>query len=99
MADASTLVAVKMAMGITVSAYDTEISDLIDAGQKDLELVCGITLDPADKLVLQAIKTYVRMSFRSPGDYDRLRQSYEAQKGQLMIATGYTDWGEIDGTS
>ena len=97
MADASTLVAVKMAMGITVSAYDTEISDLIDAGQKDLELVCGITLDPADKLVLQAIKTYVRMSFRSPADFDRLLKSYESQKGQLMIASGYTDWGDIDG--
>lgn len=99
MADSTTLAAVKLSMGITVTAYDTEISDLIDAGLADLELVCGISLDVTDKLVLQAIKTYVRMSFRSPADYDRLRASYEAQKGQLMTATGYTDWGDADGQS
>lgn len=99
MADTTTLAAVKLSMGITVTAYDTEISDLIDAGLADLELVCGISLDETDKLVLQAIKTYVRMSFRSPADYDRLRASYESQKGQLMIATGYTDWGDNDGQS
>lgn len=97
MADTSTLTAVKLSMGITVTAYDAEISDLIDAGLADLVLVCGTTLDVTDKLVLQAVKTYVRMSFWSPSDYDRLRQSYETQKGQLMIATGYTDWGDQDG--
>ncbi len=97
MADTTTLAAVKLAMGITAEAYDSEISDLIDAGLADLELICGATLDITDKLVLQAVKTYVRMSFRSPADYDRLRQAYESQKGQLMIATGYTDWGDLDG--
>ena len=98
MAQADTLTAVKLSMGITATAYDAELVDLIDTGKADLELVCGITLDETDKLVLQAIKTYCRMSFRSPSDYDRLRLSYEAQKGQLMIATGYTDWGDDDGT-
>lgn len=97
MADTSTLTAVRLSMGITVTAYDAEISDLIDAGLADLEHVCGTTLDLTDKLVLQAVKTYCRMSFRSPADYDRLRQSYEAQKGQLMITTGYTDWGDLGG--
>ncbi len=97
MADTTTLAAVKLAMGITAEAYDAEISDLIDAGLADLELTCGTPQDITDKLVLQAVKTYVRMSFRSPADYDRLRQAYESQKGQLMIATGYTDWGDLDG--
>lgn len=99
MADIATLEAVKLSMGITASAYDTEISDLIDAGVMDLELVCGTNLDVKDKLVLQAVKTYVRMSFRSPADFDRLLKSYESQKGQLMIASGYTDWGDSDGSS
>lgn len=97
MADTTTLNAVKLSMGITATAYDGEIADLIDAGLADLELVCGTELDETDKLVLQALKTYCRMSFRSPADYDRLRQSYESQKGQLMFATGYTDWGDLDG--
>lgn len=97
MADTNTLAAVKLAMGITAEAYDAEISDLIDAGLADLQLVTGKAQDETDKMVLQAVKTYVRMSFRSPADYDRLRQAYESQKGQLMIATGYTDWGDLDG--
>lgn len=97
MAQADTLAAVKLSMGITVDAYNAEISDLIDAGLADLELVCGTELDITDKLVLQAVKTYCRMSFRSPADYDRLQKSYESQKGTLMISTGYTDWGGVDG--
>lgn len=98
MAD-GTLESVKLSLGVTVSAYDAEISDLIEAAIADLQLAIGADLDDTDKLVLQAIKTYVRMSFRSPADYDRLLKSYESQKGQLQIATGYTNWGKSDGQS
>lgn len=94
-----TLDSVKLSLGITVSAYDAEITDLIDAAMADLKLAIGTDPDDTDKLVLQAVKTYVRMSFRSPADYDRLLRSYESQKGQLQIATGYTDWGGTDGES
>lgn len=97
MADTTTLAAVKLSMGITATIYDSEISSLIDAAKLDLQLALGKEVDQSDALVLQAIKTYCRMSFRSPTDYDRLRASYEAQKGMLQIATGYTDWGDIDG--
>ena len=95
----ATLDSVKLSLGVTVTAYDAEITELISAAKADLELPVGATLDETDPLVLQAIKTYVRMSFRSPADYDRLRASYETQKGQLRIATGYTDWGDDDGES
>lgn len=99
--DSALLTAVKLSLGILsdVTAYDPEITALIEAGQKDLETVCGMELDITDALVLQAVKTYVRMSFRSPADYDRLRASYESQKGHLMITTGYTDWRDTDGES
>ena len=42
-----------------------------------------------DPLVVQAVKTYVRMSFGSPSDYDRLKRSYDEQKAQMQTATGY----------
>lgn len=45
-----------------------------------------------DPLVLRALITYARMYFRSPDDYDRLEKAYEAQKGTLMHASGYTDY-------
>ena len=51
-----------------------------------------------DKWVMQAIKTYARMNFGSPGDYDRLAASYDIQRKQLANATGYTDFGEEAGT-
>ena len=47
-----------------------------------------------DALVARAIFTYARMHFRSPDDYERLKESYNVQKVQLMHATGYTDYGE-----
>ena len=50
--------------------------------------------DIEDKLVLQAMKTYVRMNFGSPADYDKLYASYKVQREQLANATGYTNFGE-----
>ena len=86
--------AVKRALGLTVDIYDDELQDLIDAAYLDLDIagVTGYNVD--DALVRQAVKTYVRAHFKSPDDYDRLAASYEAQKGQLQIATGYTNWGD-----
>ena len=83
----------KLALRITTNAYDTEIEDLIDAAQLDMG-IAGVTLpDNLDALCERAILTYVRVNFGSPPDYDRLKASYDEQKGQLRIATGYTDWG------
>ena len=48
--------------------------------------------DIQDALVMRAIFTYVRMNFGSPDDYDRVKESYENQKAQLMTAENYTDF-------
>lgn len=88
------LEAVKLSMGITVSAYDAEIQDLISAALADLGIAGVDNTLTQDPLILQAVKTYCRAHFRSPADYDRLRAAYDEQKAQLMTATGYTDWGD-----
>ncbi len=90
------LESVKTALGITVSAYDDEIGDLIDAALLDLG-IAGVEAAEGDKLILQAVKTYCRAHFRSPADYDKLKAAYDEQKGMLMIASGYTNWGASDG--
>ena len=83
----------KMAMRVTTTSYDTEIQSYIDSAMLDLG-IAGVDIPPqSDALVNKAIITYVRMSFGSPADYDRLKASYDEQKAQLMNATGYTDWG------
>lgn len=83
----------KMAMRVTTSSYDSEIQTYIESAMLDLG-IAGVEIpQTADALVQKAVLTYVRMSFGSPSDYDRLKASYDEQKAQLMNATGYTDWG------
>lgn len=50
-----------------------------------------------DPLVQRAIFTYVRAHFGSPSDYDRLKESYNTQKVQLMHADRYTNYDGGDG--
>lgn len=88
------LEAVKRALRLTVNVYDTELQELIDAALLDLGIAGVTEYSENDPLVLTAVKTYCRMRFGSPDDYDRLAAAYDAQKGALQIATGYTDWGE-----
>ncbi len=83
----------KLALRLTTDAYDGEITDLIAAATLDLG-IAGVEQAEADALMQRAILTYVRMHFGSPEDYDRLAASYDAQKGALQVATGYTDWGD-----
>ena len=85
------LEAVKLAMAITVDAFDAELTSLIEAAQRDLA-IAGIRADTGDALIRRAVITYCRLHFQSPPDYDKLAEAYELQKVQLMHATGYTDW-------
>lgn len=84
------LQAVKLALRIKSNAYDSDIQDLIDAAIADIGII-GVDAQALadDPLVMQAIKTYVRLNFGSPSDYDRLERSYKEQKAQLQTATGY----------
>lgn len=84
------LALVKLAMRLTTTAYDTEITRLINAACLDLGIVdIQVTSSTTDPLLQQAVCTYCRMHFGTPEDYDRLKASYDEQKAQLMTAKGY----------
>lgn len=85
---------VKLALRITTTAYDSELTDLIASAQLDLGIAGVVIPDTIDALVTKAVITYCKMSFGLPEDYDRLKASYDEQKAQLRTATGYTDWGD-----
>ena len=88
------LSAVKLALRITTTAFDSELNDLINAGLIDLKQA-GITNQNAeDPMIRRAIITFCRLNFGQPDDYDRLKKSYDEQKAQLGMATGYTEWTE-----
>lgn len=83
---------VKLALRITTDAFDSELTMLIEAAKTDLG-IAGVTL-PAelDPICQRAIVTYCRLNFGEPDEYDRLKASYDEQKAQLSMATGYTTW-------
>lgn len=83
---------VKMALRISTDAFDDELNDLIKAAVLDLD-IAGVDSDHGvDEIITRAIITYCKCNFGQPDDYDRLKASYDEQKAQLSMATGYTTW-------
>lgn len=82
----------KMALRVTTNSYDAEITEYINAAKLDLG-IAGVETAVDDSLVNKAILTYVRMSFGNPSNYKDLKAAYDEQKAQMMMATGYTNWG------
>lgn len=85
--------AVKMALRVTTDAFDPELQDLIDAAVLDLKIAGVTNDDTTNALVRRAIVTYCRLHFGEPEDFDRLKKSYDEQKAQMSMATGFTTWG------
>lgn len=84
----------KKARRITTTAYDDEVTRLLEAAFLDLG-VAGVEVpEQLDALVTQAAITYFLANFGEPEHYDRLKASYDEQKAQLSMTTGYTDWLE-----
>lgn len=85
---------VKTALRLTTTVYNNELNDLIAAGLADLGIAGVTEASTDDTLVKKAVITYCKVHFGSPSDFDRLKASYDEQKAQLQMATGYTDWGD-----
>lgn len=82
----------KKARRITTNAFDDEVTRLLESAMLDLG-VAGVEVpEPMDALVSQAAITYFMANFGEPENYDRLKASYDEQKAQLSMHTGYTAW-------
>jgi hypothetical protein len=85
---------VKIALRVSHTALDTEISDLIAAARQDL-LLSGVlstkTNSNTDPLVKRVIVTYVKAHFGfDNSDHERLVMAYEKLKAHLTLAGDYT---------
>lgn len=87
------LAEVKLALRVTTTAFDTELTDLITSRKNDLKLRGVVIPTSDDELINIAVITYCKMRFGNPDNYDKLKASYDEQKAQLSMATGYTNWG------
>jgi len=84
----------KKARRISTDAFDDEVERLLNAGLQDLG-VAGVTVpEGLDDLVSQAAITYFMANFGESENYDRLKASYDEQKAQMSMKSGYTDWGD-----
>ena len=99
---------IKLALRITTTAFDTELTDLMNACLLDLG-IAGVVVPYSSSvdthgepisvldndLVIRAIITYCKIHFgdaRGVEELDRLKMSYDEQKAQMSMATGYTEW-------
>lgn len=103
---------VKVACRVTSTAYDDELNDLIHAALADIDItdvkdsLLVLQNGGADAenallpLIQRAVITYCKMNFGfvqlEEHQYNRLKESYDEQKAQLLMSTGYTDWGDSD---
>lgn len=84
---------VRLALRLTTTKYDPELTDLINGGLADLG-VAGVTdNDTSYILVKRAVITYCKLHFGSPSDFDKLKATYDEQKAQLSMLDGHTNWG------
>lgn len=86
------LAKVKVALRIVTTDFDDELTDLINAAVRDMNLAGVSETALTDPLIIRAVITYCKMNFGEPDQYDRLKQSYDEQKAQMGMATGYTTW-------
>lgn len=80
---------VKVALKITTTDFDTELTDMINAAYLDLNLANVANTTTSDYLIIRAVCTYCRLNWGSPADYDKLKTSYDEQKAQLSMSSLY----------
>lgn len=91
---------VKLALLIMGNDFDSELNDLIQAASKDLGIAgvdaLVISTDTDDALLIRAVITYCGYQFElMHGSMDRsdaFKKSYDEQKAQMGMASGYTTW-------
>lgn len=89
------LEAVKTALRITTTAFDGELTDLIESAKADLGIPGVVITEEAPAIVRTAIVTYCKIHF-GEGRLD-LTDSYNEQKAQLAMCSTYNGRGDGNG--
>lgn len=94
------LAAVKLALRITTTAFDTEITSLINDCLAELTAL-GVVVPASPEnndQIKSAVIAYCKWLFGSNEDADRWRDIYDRKLAQFKTMTGFTVWeDELDG--
>lgn len=79
---------VKIALRINNDAYDSEITSLIKACKKELQLsgIASSNIKETDDLIAQTIVNYCKANFGFGEDAERYQKSYESNKAFLCFS-------------
>lgn len=93
--DMNSLIALaKETLGIvsTATAKDTSLEMIIDAGINDMTRA-GVDVDVDNKLVQNALMTYVKANFgiSNPQDKERFLEAYQLFLAELSLSEGYKE--------
>lgn len=92
---------VKLALLISTTEFDSELTELISAAVLDLNIAgvdntTVVKTEPSDALVSRAIISFCAYNFElmhgEESRSDRFKKIYDEQKAQLSMATNYTTW-------
>jgi hypothetical protein len=95
---------VKLALLISEDDFDSELTADIESAVKDLGIAGAegltVTTDTNDAIVMMAIISYCGYQFElMHGSLDRsaaFKKSYDEQKAQMGMSTGYTVWSSAE---
>ena len=84
------LTATKLALRITSNAYDSEITDLIEAAKLDLKGAGVVVIDEEDPLIKRAIIIYTKANFGLANlEAEQYQRSYDRLKTHLALSADY----------
>ena len=92
---------VKLALLISTTDFDTELTELITAAVLDLNIAgvdneTVVTTEPTNALVSRAIISFCAYNFElmhgEETRSEKFKKVYDEQKAQMSMATNYTTW-------
>lgn len=83
--------AVKLALRVTTTTFDSEITSLINDCTTELEGM-GVTVSTTDPQILTAVISYCKWQFGENENADKWREIYDRKLAQFQTMTNYTTW-------
>lgn len=80
---------IKLALRISHTALDSDITEMIEACKLDLKRIGLINIVDTDFLIIQAVKLYVKWQLNFEGEAERYMNAYTALAQSLSLSGDY----------